>query len=119
MNVYKSARNIPQVSVSPVSDLNALSVLQPRRMLVTQGGAGFDPQQARRAAVASGRSDAIAAARAVWRIGMSGRWVKQRQHRKSGAETKLQLEPHQVILRPLVTEKGMHRATRTTSTRSR
>ena len=25
---------------------------------------------------------------------------------------KLQLEPHQVILRPLVTEKGMHRATR-------
>jgi len=27
-------------------------------------------------------------------------------------KTKLQLEPHQVILRPLVTEKGMHRATR-------
>lgn len=26
--------------------------------------------------------------------------------------TKLYLEPHQVILRPLVTEKGMHRATR-------
>src|SRR5581483_8815680 len=25
---------------------------------------------------------------------------------------KLQLEPHQVILRPLVTEKGMHRSTR-------
>ena len=25
---------------------------------------------------------------------------------------KLQLEPHQIILRPLVTEKGMHRATR-------
>ncbi len=30
------------------------------------------------------------------------------------AETKsgIQLEPHQVILRPLVTEKGMHRSTR-------
>ncbi len=28
-------------------------------------------------------------------------------------KTKLVLEPHQVILRPLVTEKGVHRATRT------
>ena len=27
-------------------------------------------------------------------------------------QTKLQLEPHQVLLRPLVTEKGMHRSTR-------
>jgi large subunit ribosomal protein L23 len=27
-------------------------------------------------------------------------------------ETRLKLLPHQVILRPLVTEKGMHRATR-------
>jgi len=36
VNVYKSARNIPQVSVSPVSDLNALCVLRPRRMLVTR-----------------------------------------------------------------------------------
>jgi large subunit ribosomal protein L4 len=36
VNVYKSARNIPRVSVSPVSDLNALSVLSPRRMLVTK-----------------------------------------------------------------------------------
>lgn len=27
-------------------------------------------------------------------------------------KTKLVLEPHQVILRPLVTEKGMHKATR-------
>ncbi len=36
VNVYKSARNIPRVSVSPVSDLNAWSVLAPRRMLVTK-----------------------------------------------------------------------------------
>lgn len=28
------------------------------------------------------------------------------------ATTKIELEPHQVILRPLVTEKGMHRSTR-------
>jgi len=36
VNVYKSARNIEAVDVSPVSDLNALSVLSPRRMLVTR-----------------------------------------------------------------------------------
>ncbi|MCH7724860.1 MAG: 50S ribosomal protein L4 [Planctomycetes bacterium] len=35
-NVYKSARNIERVSVSPVADLNALSVLSPQRMLVTK-----------------------------------------------------------------------------------
>lgn len=31
---------------------------------------------------------------------------------RSGGKTRLVLAPHQVILRPLVTEKGMHRATR-------
>jgi large subunit ribosomal protein L4 len=36
VNVYKSARNIAGISVSPVSDLNALAVLQPRRLLVTK-----------------------------------------------------------------------------------
>jgi large subunit ribosomal protein L4 len=35
-NVYKSARNIARVTISPVADLNVLSVLQPRRMLVTK-----------------------------------------------------------------------------------
>ncbi len=35
-NVYKSARNIAGVTVAPVTDLNALSVLTPRRMLVTK-----------------------------------------------------------------------------------
>jgi large subunit ribosomal protein L4 len=34
--VYLSARNIDGVTVSPVRDLNALSVLKPRRMLVTK-----------------------------------------------------------------------------------
>jgi large subunit ribosomal protein L4 len=38
VNVYKSARNIQKVTVSPVSDLNALAVLRPRRMLVTKEG---------------------------------------------------------------------------------
>ncbi|HVT27313.1 MAG TPA: 50S ribosomal protein L4 [Lacipirellulaceae bacterium] len=35
-NVYRSARNIAGVSVSPASDLNALNVLSSRRMLVTK-----------------------------------------------------------------------------------
>ena len=35
VNVYKSARNIADVSVSPASDLNALSVLSAKRLLVT------------------------------------------------------------------------------------
>ncbi|HUS40216.1 MAG: 50S ribosomal protein L4 [Pirellulales bacterium] len=35
-NVYKSARNIQCVAVSPVAELNALSVLRPRRLLVTK-----------------------------------------------------------------------------------
>lgn len=34
-NVYKSARNIKQVSVSPATDLNALSLLSSRRLLIT------------------------------------------------------------------------------------
>ena len=36
MGVYKSARNIAGVSVQPVRELNALSVLKPKRMLVTK-----------------------------------------------------------------------------------
>jgi large subunit ribosomal protein L23 len=32
--------------------------------------------------------------------------------KEPAVKSKLQLEPHQVILRPLVTEKGMHRSTR-------
>jgi large subunit ribosomal protein L23 len=33
------------------------------------------------------------------------------QSKSAGTKTKLALEPHQVILRPLVTEKGVHEAT--------
>lgn len=35
-NVVKSARNIAKVSIAPVSDLNALTVLIPKKMLVTK-----------------------------------------------------------------------------------
>lgn len=37
-NVYKSARNIAGVSVSPATELNALSVLSARRLLITPEG---------------------------------------------------------------------------------
>jgi len=32
--------------------------------------------------------------------------------KRDGRKTRLVLEPHQVVLRPLVTEKGIHRSTR-------
>ncbi len=35
-NVYKSTRNISRVAISPVSGLNALAVLTPKRLLVTK-----------------------------------------------------------------------------------
>jgi large subunit ribosomal protein L4 len=50
-NVYKSARNIQKVTIAPVGDLNALSVLAPRRMLVTR--AGLDAIRQRAAAASS------------------------------------------------------------------
>lgn len=34
--VYKSARNVERVEVLPISDLNALAVLKPKRMVVTK-----------------------------------------------------------------------------------
>lgn len=36
LNVYKSGRNIERVSVSPVTQLNALEILKPSRLLVTK-----------------------------------------------------------------------------------
>lgn len=36
INVYKSARNIEKVTISPVAGLNALTVLTPRRILITK-----------------------------------------------------------------------------------
>ena len=36
INVYKSIRNLQDVSVLPVSDLNALDVLRPKRLLMTK-----------------------------------------------------------------------------------
>jgi large subunit ribosomal protein L4 len=35
-NVYKSARNIPGVTVAHVNDLNAFLILQPQQVLITR-----------------------------------------------------------------------------------
>jgi large subunit ribosomal protein L4 len=35
VNTYKSVRNVAQATVSPVSELNAYTVLRPRRLLIT------------------------------------------------------------------------------------
>ena len=47
LNVFKSARNIDRVTVSPVSGLTALSLLSPRRVLMTK--AALDAVRARAA----------------------------------------------------------------------
>src|SRR5256885_3594499 len=52
-NVYRSARNIDKVTVSPVAELNALAVLQPRKLLITR--AGLDAIKERAKAATRGR----------------------------------------------------------------
>ncbi|MDZ7619300.1 MAG: 50S ribosomal protein L4 [Patescibacteria group bacterium] len=53
VNVYMSVRNLPGVTILPVSDLNALDVLRPRRMLMTRSAL-----EAFRDRVAAGLTDA-------------------------------------------------------------
>ncbi|MDO5579930.1 MAG: 50S ribosomal protein L4 [Planctomycetia bacterium] len=36
-NVYKSARNIPKLTILPVSDINAYEILRPKQVLMTKG----------------------------------------------------------------------------------
>lgn len=56
VNVYKSARNIAGVSVSPVAGLNALNVLAPRKVLVTK--AALDAIRQRAEEVKAARAQA-------------------------------------------------------------
>jgi len=49
-NVHRSARNINKVTVSPVADLNALAVLQPRKMLITRAALDAIKEKAKKAA---------------------------------------------------------------------
>jgi large subunit ribosomal protein L4 len=62
-NVYRSARNIDRVTVSPVTDLNALAVLTPRKMLVTK--AALDAIKDRSAKVVTKAPTARAPAKKV------------------------------------------------------
>ena len=50
VNVYKSVRNLDGVSVLPVSDLNALALLAPRRVLMTKAALDAFRQKAAGAA---------------------------------------------------------------------
>ena len=52
VNVYKSVRNIEGASVTPVAGLNALNLLQPRRVLMTR--AALDAVRSKRKAAANG-----------------------------------------------------------------
>lgn len=52
VNLYKSARNIDRVTIAPVSELNALSVMQPRKLLVTRAALDVISQRAKAAAPA-------------------------------------------------------------------
>jgi large subunit ribosomal protein L4 len=59
VNVYKSIRNLDQVSVLPVAELNALAILHPRRLLVTKAALDSFRQKA---AAANGKTSAAATA---------------------------------------------------------
>ena len=66
-NVYKSIRNMTGVTVLPVAELNALSVLTPQRLLMTTAALdafaveGSEAAKASRVAEASDSGDAAAA----------------------------------------------------------
>jgi large subunit ribosomal protein L4 len=62
-HVYLSARNIDQVSIAPVSDLNAYSVLLPQRLLITREA--LDVFRARATAASRDAAAAGAAAEAA------------------------------------------------------
>jgi len=55
VNVYKSARNIDRVEVLPVNDLNAWSVLAPKRVLFTR--AALEQLKSKAAAVAKEKAE--------------------------------------------------------------
>lgn len=58
-NVYRSARNIADVTVSPVEGLNALNVLQPTKLLVTR--AALDSLKKRAAEAQSEKAEPVTA----------------------------------------------------------
>jgi large subunit ribosomal protein L4 len=55
-NVYKSARNIDRVTISPVAELNALAILTPQRLLFTKAALDAIKQKAPKAKSAAAKS---------------------------------------------------------------
>jgi large subunit ribosomal protein L4 len=60
-NVYKSARNIPNVDVVPVGDLNAWLILRPSQLLVTRSALDRIKEQAK---AANGKRETATASKA-------------------------------------------------------
>ena len=118
VNVYKSVRNLADVSVVPVAELNALNVLHPRRLLMTTSA--LDAFRAKAEAETHGSrrrkpSDFDGSERRGRpRHNEKTRFLSQREGPAHGPRhhENIVLAPHQIIIRPLVTEKGMHKATR-------
>ena len=80
--------------------MNALDVLRPRRLLMTT------------AALDALREKAAASAAKQYEASLEEQRVRNRVMARDVTKTKLVLAPHQIIIRPLVTEKGMHKANR-------
>jgi large subunit ribosomal protein L4 len=59
-NVYKSARNIDRVTISPVAELNALAVLTPRKLLFTKAALDAIKQKASKGKSGAAKSGAKA-----------------------------------------------------------
>lgn len=57
-NVYKSARNIDRVTISPVAELNALAVLTPRKLLFTKAALDAIKQKASKGKSGAAKSGA-------------------------------------------------------------
>ena len=82
--VYKSARNIAGVTVSPVSDLNALNVLTPRHMLITKGAL----EQLQAQAAASPLAKKVASKKAVEEKAVAKKAPKKKAAKKKTAKKK-------------------------------
>ena len=119
VNVYKSARNIEGVAVSPVAELNAWTVLRPRHLLFTKAALEWIKERAgkggeRSVKPKSRQGKTCHQKDQIGRARLSHEQLKQPRPMPpvSRHAPHALLAPHQIIVRPLVTEKGMHRSTR-------
>ena len=120
VNVYKSICNIANVSVLPVAELNALSVLRPRSAAYDNRRLGRLSQQGRGETNSIKYAGCMKCTSCTMKASNLVRFTQSltRCDTRNSAmarditKTKLALEPSQIIFRPLVTEKGMHKANR-------